>query len=124
MSAGSPFLNYLFLSGSLFPRNSVVDSWTVANPNLCLWVLAYSLDRVSFHTDLLESIDLLLSIVGNLHLFIFPLPLDLPLAAAAPEAGFSSCVSREEKCFSRIVCSRYWSAIFSVWYCSLFLTIS
>ena len=34
--------------------------------------------------------------------FPFPLSLDLPLAAAAPEAGFSSCLSREEKCFSRL----------------------
>ena len=31
---------------------------------------------------------------------LFPLPLDLPCAAAAPEEGFSSCLSREEKCFS------------------------
>ena len=31
---------------------------------------------------------------------LFPLPLDLPCAAAAPEEGFPSCLSREEKCFS------------------------
>ena len=30
----------------------------------------------------------------------------LPLAGAAPEAGFLSCLSREEKCFSRIFWSR------------------
>ena len=33
----------------------------------------------------------------TLGLFLCP----LPLSAAAPEAGFSSCLSREEKCFSQ-----------------------
>ena len=55
MSAVFPVLED-FIKG-LLPRNSVVESWTVANPFLFLGVLAYSLDRVSFHTDLLESID-------------------------------------------------------------------
>ena len=50
---------------------------------------------------LLESTDLLLSIARNTAV-LFPLPLDIPLAVAAPEAGFSSCFSREEKCFSRV----------------------
>ena len=69
-----------FLSGSLFPWNSVVESCTVANHSL-------------------PEGGLMLSIARNLHCFFFPLPLDSPLAAAVPEAGFSSCLSREETCF-------------------------
>ena len=38
-------------------------------------------------------------------LLLFPLPLDLPFAAA-PEVGFPSCRSREEKCFLRMFCSK------------------
>ena len=41
----------------------------------------------------------------------FLLPLDLPLAAAAPKAGCSSCLSRDEKCFSRTFCSRYQTTV-------------
>ena len=44
--------------------------------------------------------------------FLFPLPLDLLLAAVAPEAGCSSCLAREEKCFSRFFSSKYRTAIF------------
>ena len=84
----------LFPVGSLFPRNSVVESWTVANPFLFLLILAYSFNRSSFRTYLLESIDILLSFVRNLHC-LFPLPFDSPLAAA-PLAGFSRCLSQEE----------------------------
>ena len=105
-----------FLSGSVVPRNSVVKSWEVANSCLVLWVLAYSLDRVSFHTYLLESTDF--SPLYSLHCFFFALPFFFPLAAEAPEAGLSSCFSREEKRFSQIFCSRYRNTIFQVW-CSL-----
>ena len=50
-------------------------------------------------------------------IFICPLPLDLPLAAAAPEAGFSSCLSPEKKCFSRCFCWRcsMWTVLALVW---------
>ena len=96
MLAGSPFLKDFFLTVSLFPRNSVVESWTVANPYLFLWVVVSSLDRVSFHTHLLENIDLVLPIVHHVHNFSFFWPLRLALTAAAPEAGLSSCLSREE----------------------------
>ena len=58
------------------------------------------------------------SVICNLY---FPSSLDLPLAAAAPEAGFSSCLSREAKCRSRIFCSKYRSTIcfFSLVWCFL-----
>ena len=64
----------MFLSRSFFPKNSVVESWTVAIPSLFLWCVAYSLDRVPFHTYLLEKIDLLLFIVRNVQRFFFLLP--------------------------------------------------
>ena len=65
MSAG-----YLYSEG-LFPRNFLVESCSVANPHLFQSFLDSSLDRVSFHTSLLESTDLLLSTVRNLHCFCF-----------------------------------------------------
>ena len=34
---GIPFLTVIFLSVSLFPKNSVADSWTVANHCLLLF---------------------------------------------------------------------------------------
>ena len=79
---GFPFLNASFLSEFLFPRNSVVVSWTVANPLLFLCVLAYTLDRVPFHTYLLENIDLLLSIGRNIHCF-FSFALRLALGSSS-----------------------------------------
>ena len=60
------------------------------------------LDRVPFRTHLIESMHAPVVIhCARSPLFLFPLPLDLPLAAAAPEAGLSCRLSREEKCFSR-----------------------
>ena len=47
-----------FLSGFLFPRNSVLESWTVANPFL-FGIHVFSRGCVSFRTCLLESTDLL-----------------------------------------------------------------
>ena len=89
MLTGFPFLNNVSLSGSFFPTNSVVERAGRSRIlTFSLGVLAYSLDRVSFHTYLLERIDLLLSSARNFHCLFFPLPLDLQVAAAAPEAGF------------------------------------
>ena len=69
MSAGIFFPEELFLVCVLFPRNSAAESWTVSNPFVSF------LDRVLFHTtSLLESTDLLLSIVRNLHCFSFLCP--------------------------------------------------
>ena len=120
MSAGFPVLED-FIKG-LLPRNSVVESWTVANPFLFLGVLAYSLDRVSFHTDLLESIDLLLSILRNFHCFFFPLPLDFLLAAVAPEVSFSklSFFTRRENASHEFVFQVSDRDLFQVW-CSLLI---
>ena len=67
-----------FPVGSLFPRNSVMESRTVATPYLFLWVPAHSLGRVSFHTYLFKSTDLLLSIVRNIHCFFFLCPQTCP----------------------------------------------
>ena len=65
-----------------------------------LWIL--------FHTYLsAQSIDLLLSVGPNIHCLINLSLRNLRLATAATDAGFSSCLSREEKCFSRNFCSRY-----------------
>ena len=60
--------------GPSFPINSVVESWTVANPYLFLWILASSLECVSFNSYLLGSIDILLPIVRTLHCFFFLCP--------------------------------------------------
>ena len=73
---------------------------------------------VSFHTYLLESTELFVVHCSESPMILFHLPLDWPSAAAAPEAGCSSCLSREEKCFSRTFCSRYRTTIF----CSLVLS--
>ena len=93
--AGFPFLKDIFQSGFFVPKSSVVESWTVTNLFFLLWSLASFLDRLSFHTHLFESIDFLLSMVRNFTCFFCILSLDLPLAALAPEAGFSG-LSREE----------------------------
>ena len=53
----------------------------------------------------------------------FPLPSDLPLAAAAPEVGLPSYLSREEKCSSRTIRSKYRTTTFLVW-CSLSIHLS
>ena len=42
-----------------------------ANPCPVLWILVYFLDRVAYHTYLLESADLILSAARNLHCFFF-----------------------------------------------------
>ena len=70
MLAGSPFLKPFSVRCPSFLGNSA-ESWTVANLYMFLWILAYSLDRVAFHTCLLERIILLLSIVRNLHSLLF-----------------------------------------------------
>ena len=70
----SSFLKDLFLSGFLFPRNFVVENWTVANPDFFLCILASSLDRISCHTYLLASVDRLLFIAHSLHCFFFFCP--------------------------------------------------
>ena len=57
-------------------NNSFMESWTVANPFLFHWIHAFSLNRVSFHICLLESINLLLSTVCNLQCFLCPFALD------------------------------------------------
>ena len=51
-------------------------------------------------------------IVRKFHCFFVPLPFDLPSAAATPVAGFASCLSQGEKCFSRFFCSRYRTSMF------------
>ena len=70
---GFHVLKDVFLSGSLFQRNSVVVSWAVANPYFffgfsLLWIVLHS------NTHLPESSDLLLSIVRTLHCFFFLCP--------------------------------------------------
>ena len=103
---GIPFWTITLFKGEACRR-------MVTNPFLFLWILAHSLDPVSFHTNLLESIDIWLSIARNLH--FFPLPLDLPLAAAATEAALHVAIRGKRKCFSRFFCSKYQTTIFSVW---------
>ena len=65
--------------GVLFPRNSDVESWTVASPYIFHWMLAHFLDRVCVTPYLLESIiNFWSSNVRNLHCFFsFALILDL-----------------------------------------------
>ena len=63
------FLKDFSCRGPIFTKNSVVESWTVANPFLFLWVVASSLDRVSLHNSVLESTDLALSVARNLQCF-------------------------------------------------------
>ena len=105
------------LSGFRFPESSFLDSWTVANPYLVPWILAFSLDSldsVSFHTYLLENTDLCCPLYAiSTVSFSFALR-----PALGCSSGFTSCLSREEKCFSRICCSQYQTTIFSDW-CSL-----
>ena len=66
------FLKDFFLWGPSFQG---VPSWREldgSEPFLCpLGSRYFSLDRVSFHTFLVESIDLLLSTVRNLHCLFF-----------------------------------------------------
>ena len=54
---------------------------------------------IVFHSTLVSSSTLTFFVVicTQSPLFLFLVHLDLPLAAAAPEEGFSSCFSREEK---------------------------
>ena len=85
MLGGFPSLKDFFLSVPSF----------LGNPSWRAWVLASSLDRVPDHTCLIESTDLLLSIVRNLHCSFFLCPYTCPWPAA-PEAGFSRCISRGE----------------------------
>ena len=81
------FTEGFFLSGSNL-HNSVVESWTVANPFLFLLVLASSLDRVSLHNSVLESTDLALSVARNLQCF-FPFTLGLALGCSSARGGLS-----------------------------------
>ena len=74
----------VLLSVSPFPKNSVMESWMVENPP-SPFPLGPRFLPGSFFTRpyLLESIDLVLSSVHKLICFVFPLPVDLPFAAAA-----------------------------------------
>ena len=74
---------------------------------LFLRIVAYVHDRVSFHTFPLGSIDLL-SIVRSIHCFF---SFALTLVAVSSEAGFSNCLSRKRKCFSRFVSSMHRTTI-------------
>ena len=86
---------YLSLQGFLSVRSSVVEGWTVANPVFFNWIHSF------LRSCLVSSrARFSLSFLRILHCFFF-CPSTCPLAAAAPEAGFSSCLSREDKCFSR-----------------------
>ena len=72
-----------------------MEGWTVANPVFFNWIHSF------LRSCLVSSrAPFLLSFLRILHSFFF-CPSTCPLAAAAPEAGFSSCLSREDKCFSR-----------------------
>ena len=85
-----PFKTIFSCRKSLIPRNSFVESWTFF---LVLWLPASSLDRVSLHFCLLESIGLFCPWHTVSQLFLFPLPSDWPLdSAVAPKADFSSCL--------------------------------
>ena len=95
-SAGVPFLKDSYLSGCIGPRSSFLESWT-----------EYTFPVLWIHAHCMPS-----------PIFLLLCPYTYPLAVAAPAAGFSSCISREEKCFSRVLRSKYRSANFSVW-CSL-----
>ena len=94
MLAGFPLLKDLFLSKSLFPRNSVVESWTVAVPYLFL--VDSRLVSGSCFMPHLSPREHWPFVVPCTHspLFLFPLPLDVSLAAAAPQTGFTNCLSR------------------------------
>ena len=90
----------LFLSGSIIQKKKVVGSRTLTfsfGLSLLLWIV--------FHTTLISSR------ASRLPLLLFLLPLDMSLGAAAPEAGFSSSLSREEKCFSGVFCSKFQTTI-------------
>ena len=103
MVAGCLVLKDFFLSVSLFPRNSVVESWTVANP--FFFPLGFRLFSGSCFTPHLfprEHWPIVVHCTQS-PLFLCPLPLDMSLAAAAPAADFSSCLSREENGFSRTI---------------------
>ena len=65
----SPFQETFFSSPCLLPKLSVPESWTLANLRFLLLILVSLLDRVSFHTYLLENKDLLLYIVRIFHRF-------------------------------------------------------
>ena len=88
-------------SGLLFPRNSVMESWTVATPHVFPWVLAFSRGRVTFHTHLLGSNDLLLSIVRNIHCFFFLYPWTCSSARGGP---FMLSFNRREKLLPSFFC--------------------
>ena len=82
MSAGSPFHR--------------IPSWRKGRSRtlvFSLWILVSFLDRVSFHTSLLESADLLLSIVRNLHCFLFLCLWTCPGLQGRQRRAFSSCRS-------------------------------
>ena len=71
---------------------------------LVLWIM--------FHSKLISSIALAFRLPSYaISTLPVSLPSDLPLAAVSPEARFSSCLSREEKCFSRFFRSRYRTTI-------------
>ena len=55
---------------------------------------------------------LLLSIVRFLYCFLFLCPQTCPSLQQRQRWAFSSCLSREEKCFSRISCSRFRTTFF------------
>ena len=95
MLVGFPFPEDFYLLGSLFPRNCVVESLTVANSFLFLWVLVSSLDRVSLHTYLLESLDLSSSTVRNIS--VFPSPETRPKLQLCQKLAFQSCLSRGKR---------------------------
>ena len=86
MLAGFSFPERLFPVGVPLPKE-LRRGRTVANPHLFPWVFDSSVERVSYHVHRLGSIDLLLSIVHNLHCFIFPLPLHLPLGCSIARRG-------------------------------------
>ena len=100
---GFPYLKDFSLSGFPLPKE-LRRGRTVANPHLFPWVFDSSLDRASHHVHRLGSIDLLLSIVHNLHCFIFPLPLHLPLAYSIARRGlFQVAVTRRKILLTHIL---------------------
>ena len=108
MSAGLPFLKN-FRRGERAVRSRNL-SFSFAS-SLVQWVVFHSTPNSSraltFHCLLSP-------------LLRFPLPSDLLLATAAPEAGGGLVKTsfRRDKCFSRIFCSKHRTTIFVGW-CSL-----
>ena len=77
-----------YLSGWLYPRSSLVESWSVANPVPFRWILAYFLDRVFIpRSSLLESIDLFVVICTQTPLFLFWCPLTCSSRCSSVRGG-------------------------------------